>query len=638
MSIDINWDAFTTGPDGAALALQIRDFIHDKFQRVALPKFIQSVQVISFDFGSVAPDVEIRSIGDPYVEFYEDDDDEGDEGSDSCEGGAEEEGEIEVEVEEVKKGGVKEREDLGWRSGGEGREGEEQQGKQGEWERLREGMSDGVADGEGAGGAGNSGGSDSGIGCGDDDGGGKLGGGLEREMRRLRRREREIQRAVVGEGKGMGGGESGVGVGTGTGARIGVEIGGREERKRLAGTASGIGTNSRISSPSPATSQVHTYPHNQPQYHHYHHHHHHSRTSQQQQQQKQQQHQNLSPTATPQHHSPGLSGFRSASDSFRQGGVSTPLFPFSTPPTSNLHYFHSALASAFNGGATQTPPLPLQSPLPLHHHHHHHHHYHHHLHHQQQHHGHGHEHYRHRHHHPRGSSPPTPSSPSGSSLSSLPSPSASPHLPPRHLPPSRSPTPPPPPPLHHRPRASSDIQITARVRYTGDIRIELTTELLLDYPARSFVSLPVRLVVTGLSFDGVACVVWMGRRLHFCFLEEEGAEDATATTAGIPVSSPTPSTPGGAGGSTSAIAGQGDSGGNGSGNSSSGDISRAMATGARFAGGMLKEIKVESEIGERGKGKQVLKDVGKVERFVLEQVRRIFEEEFVFPSTWTFLI
>ena len=176
----------------------------------------------------------------------------------------------------------------------------------------------------------------------------------------------------------------------------------------------------------------------------------------------------------------------------------------------------------------------------------------------------------------------------------------------------------------------------------GDIRIELTTELLLDYPARSFVSLPVRLVVTGLSFDGVACVVWMGRRLHFCFLEEEGVEDAPVnlTTSGIPSSSSTPSTPGG-GVTASAIAGQVDGGGNGSGSNTGGGgggSSGAVATGAKFAGGMLKEIKVESEIGERGKGKQVLKNVGKVERFVLEQVRRIFEEEFVFPSTWTFLV
>ncbi len=55
-------------------------------------------------------------------------------------------------------------------------------------------------------------------------------------------------------------------------------------------------------------------------------------------------------------------------------------------------------------------------------------------------------------------------------------------------------------------------------------------------------------------------------------------------------------------------------------------------------GGLLREIRVESEIGRQEGGKQVLKNVGKVEKFVLEQVRRIFEEEFVWPSFWTFLV
>lgn len=124
-----------------------------------------------------------------------------------------------------------------------------------------------------------------------------------------------------------------------------------------------------------------------------------------------------------------------------------------------------------------------------------------------------------------------------------------------------------------------DTQIVARVRYSGDVRLELTAELLLEYPITAFAALPVRLVVTGCRFDGLACVAYIGRRAHFCFLEAERGE-----------------------------------------------------------GSLLKEIKVESEIGEKGKGKQVLKNVGKVERFVLEQVRRIFEEEFVFPSSWTFLV
>jgi mitochondrial distribution and morphology protein 12 len=51
---------------------------------------------------------------------------------------------------------------------------------------------------------------------------------------------------------------------------------------------------------------------------------------------------------------------------------------------------------------------------------------------------------------------------------------------------------------------------------------------------------------------------------------------------------------------------------------------------------MLLDIHLESEIGERGKG--VLKNVGKVERFLLEQGRRIISEEFLFPSFYTFIL
>ncbi|KAI7700556.1 hypothetical protein KC353_g5384, partial [Hortaea werneckii] len=53
---------------------------------------------------------------------------------------------------------------------------------------------------------------------------------------------------------------------------------------------------------------------------------------------------------------------------------------------------------------------------------------------------------------------------------------------------------------------------------------------------------------------------------------------------------------------------------------------------------LLEHIKIESEMGETDSGKQVLKNVGKIEKFILEQVQRIFEDEFVYPSFWTFLV
>jgi distribution and morphology protein 12 len=136
------------------------------------------------------------------------------------------------------------------------------------------------------------------------------------------------------------------------------------------------------------------------------------------------------------------------------------------------------------------------------------------------------------------------------------------------------------------------------VRYSGDIKLSLTAEILLDYPMPSFIRIPVKLNITGLSFDGVAVLGYIRKRAHFCFLSPEDAYAAIGADG----------------------------------------IDEHGQTSGMKTGGLLHEIKVESEIGQRENGKQVLKNVGKVEKFVLEQVRRIFEDEFVYPSFWTFLV
>ncbi len=69
MSIDLNWETLTTGPDGLDLAHKIRDFIHIKFQAVPLPRFIKSVTVHDFEFGSIPPELELKDITDPLPDF-----------------------------------------------------------------------------------------------------------------------------------------------------------------------------------------------------------------------------------------------------------------------------------------------------------------------------------------------------------------------------------------------------------------------------------------------------------------------------------------------------------------------------------------------------------------------------------------
>lgn len=165
-------------------------------------------------------------------------------------------------------------------------------------------------------------------------------------------------------------------------------------------------------------------------------------------------------------------------------------------------------------------------------------------------------------------------------------------------------------PPRMRERRPDDFQILCHAKYAGDVRMSLTAEILLDYPMPSFVGLPLKLNVTGITFDGVAVVAYIRKRVHFCFLS---AEDADALLGSE----------------------------NGQGTQNPGEEGRQKSGAEREQkrqGGLLQEIRVESEIGRKEDGKQVLKNVGKVERFVLAQVRRIFEEELVYPSFWTFLI
>ena len=143
-----------------------------------------------------------------------------------------------------------------------------------------------------------------------------------------------------------------------------------------------------------------------------------------------------------------------------------------------------------------------------------------------------------------------------------------------------------------------DLQVVLRVRYAGDVSLSLSAELLLDFPTPGFVGIPLRLALTGFAFDGVGIIARAAGRLHVCFL---GPEDGAL------------------------LLGAGAEGG-------------ATAAGRGREGGLFEEIRVESEIGQKDGGRQVLKNVGKVEKFVLDKVREIFTDEFVFPSFWTILV
>jgi len=420
MSIDISWDTLTGGADGSARAESIRAFIHDRFQQVTLPRFIRSVHVHSFDFGSVSPEIEIKDICDPLPDFYEEDEDYPDE---------------------------------------------------------------------------------------DEDGG----------------------QAFGGEG--------------GTGDPPSRTA---KERRRDAGRGA---------------PQVDEQPSDQ------------------------------SRLAPPFGH-PRVPGLRTMPAPAEQLGASTPGIPGGT---SNINYFHLPLSAGLSGATTPLAAVAgaqIQGWLDY-----------------------------------SNARPTTPTNmrlrhaASMNSLTLTPqsNPDPSTRTSPQHQlsaerrnsqssdPSSQDDydaTPPASPP-RMREKSPEDLQVVAHVLYSGDVKMSLTAEILLDYPMPSFVGIPLKLNITGLTFDGVAILAHIKKRAHFCFLSPEDADALV-------------------GGETSLDSLQSD----------------AQPREQHFAqrprvGGLLEHIKVESEIGD---GKQVLKNVGKVESFVLEQVRRIFEDEFVYPSFWTFLV
>ncbi|KAL6706415.1 Mitochondrial distribution and morphology protein 12 [Coniothyrium glycines] len=435
MSIDIHWDTLTGGADGPGRAESIRAFIHDKFQQVTLPKFIRSVQVHSFDFGSVPPEIEIKDICDPLPDFYEEEEDYPEDEEDNTEG---------VVPDATQP-------------------------------LSRHSIHNQVP------------------------------------KDRLFSQETRAQAAY--------------------------------QEKNIANQVyqNSMSNNSR------------------------------SRDSR--------------PPGPVELLSPFLPG------------ASTPGIPGGT---SNMNYFHLPLSAGLSGATTPLAAVAgaqLQGWLD----------------------------------HPNGR-PTTPSNMRlrhAASVNSLtltpqsnPDPSSRPSSQHQHddvmrqatsgsedtmSDQSYEQTPSALPPCI-REKSPDDIQVVAHVQYSGDIKMSLTAEILLDYPMKSFVGIPLKLNITGLTFDGVAILAYIKRRAHFCFLSPEDADALV--------------------GDESAFSGMQ--------TDSHGRNPRPVQR--PTVGGLLENIRVESEIGGQGNGKQVLKNVGKVESFVLEQVRRIFEDEFVYPSFWTFLV
>lgn len=664
MSIELNWETLTGGPDGGALAESIRDFIHAKFQTVPLPRFIKSVRVHEFAFGAIPPDVVLKDICDPLPDFYEQSGDEEDDEED-------EDGDDDANNDVV--GG----------DGGGGGGGSHHHHHHGE-----------AAVGYGVS-AGSHGHHSRTTGTAEEF--------IPDSIRAAERRRRAEQSRRFGVGGGSGsappttshisggasylppgptefpfppqphihaaGLRSGLatpaefgsapflGLGTGT---PGVPVPGGTSnmhylQSKLVGPPGGWSGGAQTPLAAVAGAQHlggwldagHHHHHVHPQHHHQPQHHHHQHSNYYQQNQHNQQHRQhhhndtLHPswpppkrrgsnaTTTAGQHGGGGGGRGHNRGSSSQGSI--PDFPASTSPSSlappgpypPLREKHSVSTLAPTSTSASRPPTRDRTGGSL-------------------------------------------FGMAGSKAAIDANAAAAERAKERRdnidyyrqeggetegegEDDEDS-------PRRYREPRPEDLQAVFRIRYAGDVRLMLTAEILLDYPMPSFVGIPVKLNITGLTFDGVGVVAYIRKRVHFCFLSPEdavtalGGEDSEDDdddeedrnegegdgNGGLGRSS------GGGSGvdSERGRARRRDNDGSGRGQGGKGATAAKAKVKAKKGrmGGLLQEIKVESEIGQREGSKQSLKNVGKVERFVLEQVRRIFEEEFVYPSFWTFLV
>ncbi|KAF9085510.1 Mitochondrial distribution and morphology protein 12 [Mortierella sp. AD031] len=121
-------------------------------------------------------------------------------------------------------------------------------------------------------------------------------------------------------------------------------------------------------------------------------------------------------------------------------------------------------------------------------------------------------------------------------------------------------------------RHENDIQMLLSVHYQGQMGFTVETELLLNYPTYAFLTLPVKLVITGFSFKSKMLMGYLRDHVNITFLEPEDPNES-----------------------------------------------------------ILSNVRIESQVGDEQK-QAVLKNVGKIERFVVEQLRKFITEDFVYPS------
>lgn len=157
----------------------------------------------------------------------------------------------------------------------------------------------------------------------------------------------------------------------------------------------------------------------------------------------------------------------------------------------------------------------------------------------------------------------------------------------------------------------NDIQFIVDMDYRGDVSIEVTVNLLVNYPSAHFISLPIKLLITDLVIHSLAAIAYLQNKVFATFLcDLQDAQPDYFTSANGHVSSTNRDTlP--RGGHTV-------------------NFTDYVSSSHHERIDVIKNMRIESEIGELENN--VLRNVGRVEKFLVDQLRSIIREEIAWPS------
>lgn len=155
----------------------------------------------------------------------------------------------------------------------------------------------------------------------------------------------------------------------------------------------------------------------------------------------------------------------------------------------------------------------------------------------------------------------------------------------------------------------NDIQLIAEIKYSGNLHIEVVVNLLVNYPSPNFISLPIKLHITDLVIHSIATIAYLKKSIFLSFLCD--IDDTTSDYFTLSSNSTEPSR-------TPPL------------NSGGNFVDYMAGPNNRERIDIIKNIRIESEIGEVENN--ILRNVGKVEKFLIDQLRSIIRDEVAWPS------